>query len=83
MACHSVRGVIASTQYLPRRSNGNGMDNTISHHNGDFLQRRLYPFPPRNIQPILNTPSPEMAAHPSRNADGVSHGNTRMRRLRA
>lgn len=59
------------------------MDNTISHHNGDFLQRHLYPFPPRNIQPILNTPSPEMAAHPSRNANGVSHGNTRMRRLRA
>ena len=81
MASYPVRVVIASAEYLPRRSNRNGMDNTIPHHDGDFLQRRLYPLPRRNIQPILNTPSPEMAAHTSGNADGISHGNACMRRL--
>ena len=37
--------VIAAAQCVPRCSNGNGVDDAISHDDGDFLQRRLYPLP--------------------------------------
>ena len=57
------------------------MDHTISHYDGDFLQRRLHASSHRTFQPIFNALSSEMAAHPSRNADGVSHGDAGMRRL--
>ena len=57
------------------------MDNTIPHHNGDFLQRRFYALPRRNLQPVFNTLPPEMEAHARRDADSVPHGNAGMRRV--
>ena len=57
------------------------MDDTISDHNGDYLQRRFYALPRHNHQSTANTLLPEMATHTSRNADRIPHGNAGMRRV--
>ena len=57
------------------------MDDPISDHNGDHLQRRFHAFPRYNHQPTANPLLPEMATHASRNADGIPHGNAGVRRV--
>ena len=58
------------------------MDNTISDHNGDYLQRRFHAFPRHNHQSTANTLLPEMATHASGNANDIPHGNAGMRCVR-
>ena len=57
------------------------MDDTISDHNGDYLQRRFYTLPRHNHQSTPHTLLPEMATHTSGNADDIPHGNAGMRRM--
>ena len=57
------------------------MDNPISDHNGDYLQRHFHAFPRYNHQSTPHTLLPEMATHASRNADDIPYGNAGMRRV--
>ena len=81
MAGYSDRTPVASTQHLPCGSDGNSMDNTISDHNGDYLQRRFYTLPRHNHQSTAHPLLPEMGTHTGRNANGIPHGNAGMRRV--
>ena len=57
------------------------MDDAVSDHNGDYLQRRLYALPCYDYQHPTHTLPPKMATHAGGDANGVPHGNVGMCRV--